>query len=275
MRGLTRPLVVLSLFSLTAGALALGCKGGDHTPTPRDGERWAQVKAWAAPSLAPGPSGELKKAVERLAYAAGATEPQKAAYASFRAWRTARGGLPTSTDPEARAKQAIAMLEFGDTALSSAIVGQDLKRLEDTVYLAERLWSEGRSLMEVSVGIALVDRIAAAHDRLNVVPSLRARPIPQDIVFIAAAREAVHREGMLPPDTGGDADLLRSLDVDLLNALVPLRDKPAELLKQVRDELDDIAKIDNAVVRTLAVPPSAYDHLDEVRQAVQALTRGR
>lgn len=250
--------------------LAWGCRSEGHTPTPRDSARWRQVQVWGAHQKAPGLSDNLTKAVERLAYAAGATAPRQAAFSAFRQWRKARGSLPQDVDNAQRLKRLAALLKFSETALASAIVGQDRERLDDIVYLAERLWVEGRSLADMMVGVAIIDRIVDVHDRLDVAPSLRATPIPRDIVFLAAAREALHRDTL---DTGADPQ--RAHDHDSLKILAPLRDQPVELLKWAKGTYEDL---DPGLMPDLGQPLSLlhpFDMLDQTRQAVDALTRGR
>ncbi len=197
-------------------ALALaGCEGkaketmAEQTGSaPRAMTGWQRIEALATPTVSAGPSNDLERAVEiarahqddwrdlRGAYppAPLAAYPQGAeAIEALHAWVAAKGGLPPPPKATELGRLTLGLHDVGLVAIESAADASSTA-VSDGVYLATRLVAEGRNVLEVQVGVSMLEdakrKLRALAGEAGSGAAALATPAP-DFVRILAA-EALH-----------------------------------------------------------------------------------
>jgi hypothetical protein len=150
---------------------------------------WSRIEALAAQVASPGPTVELERALafastNRAAWSALRYErpsppldryPQGAdAIAALQAWANAGGGLPPLESIAELGEVGRAMHDVGSLAVETAT---DARSLAAAGYLATQLVHQGRNLLEIQMGTAL---IRSARYRL------RALELPVDGIEVSA-----------------------------------------------------------------------------------------
>lgn len=262
---------------LCVALVLVACKGKEHArEAPRapagsgsaaaapvlDG--WKRIEALATPTVDPGPSKDLERAIAiaqankdtwrearfkypstPLAEYTGGADALEALHA----WSTANGGLPAPGKPTEVGLVTMGIHDVGSMAVSTAT---DLNgaALADATVLASRLLREGRNFLEVQIGISMFDAMKRKVRTLVAdspgISDSQVVPPDMDLVRILAAealtsrrsidyasspegrKDFIERAKQLAPET---SNLLKGVTGKTALGLIPTDEESAALMQ--------------------------------------------
>jgi hypothetical protein len=166
---------------LLAIALVLFACKSEKASTP---DRWAEVERLATP-LVPGGDGTLlDSALAKVT----AEDVPEAALDDAIAWRKANGGLPWRTGRALDDQRPFRTMKLGIALVERR------SDVATTLYLAQRMRSEGAAMIDIAIGFDLAKKVVDA--KLPVIPELapteaevRRAPATEGMFFVANVKD--------------------------------------------------------------------------------------
>lgn len=234
--------------------IACGSKSADGP------DRWPEVEALAAPTLAAGDGTLLTMALGGVKN----DDVSEVALENAIAWRKANGGLPWRGGRTMEDPRPLHAFRLGNALLDRR--GDDPEAVMTVLYLAQRLRGEAPALIDVTIGFTLATKAAAKPWQPQYAPFA---PTEAEIKR-AIPTDAVHMDKMIA-GTPGDEQQVGKLARKTYAAM--LVGAPAEHAAYVKHVTAHVEKAQKSDVLGIIISPKLPTLVEEMYAAVETYAK--